>query len=88
MTGNHSLSPSGKYQYLCEETSLLEEGISFCCGECVLQLFSLGLKVLGRGEPWKGGDYMTEPGGGQKVRLLKAGLQEMEEDKVVLFIDR
>lgn len=54
-----------------------------------MQLFSLGLKVLGRGEPWKGGDYMTAPGGGQKVRLLKAGLQEIkEEDKVVLFIDR
>uniref|UniRef100_A0AAZ3Q7H8 Procollagen-lysine,2-oxoglutarate 5-dioxygenase 1 n=1 Tax=Oncorhynchus tshawytscha TaxID=74940 RepID=A0AAZ3Q7H8_ONCTS len=49
--------------------------------------FNYTIKVLGRGEPWKGGDYMTEPGGGQKVRLLKAGLQEMEEDKVVLFID-
>uniref|UniRef100_A0A673YF35 Procollagen-lysine,2-oxoglutarate 5-dioxygenase 1 n=1 Tax=Salmo trutta TaxID=8032 RepID=A0A673YF35_SALTR len=50
--------------------------------------FNYTIKVLGRGEPWKGGDYMTTPGGGQKVRLLKAGLQEIkEEDKVVLFID-
>uniref|UniRef100_A0A4W5R4N3 Procollagen-lysine,2-oxoglutarate 5-dioxygenase 1 n=1 Tax=Hucho hucho TaxID=62062 RepID=A0A4W5R4N3_9TELE len=50
--------------------------------------FNYTIKVLGRGEPWKGGDYMTTPGGGQKVRLLKAGLQEMkEEDKVILFID-
>ncbi|XP_041702016.2 procollagen-lysine,2-oxoglutarate 5-dioxygenase 1 isoform X2 [Coregonus clupeaformis] len=50
--------------------------------------FNYTIKVLGRGEPWKGGDYMTAPGGGQKVRLLKASLQEMkEEDKVILFID-
>lgn len=28
-------------------------------------------------------------GGGQKVRLLKAALEEMEDqDKVILFIDR
>lgn len=46
-------------------------------------------KVLGRGEKWRGGDYMSAPGGGQKVRLLKAALDEMkDEDKIILFIDR
>lgn len=46
-------------------------------------------KVLGRGQKWKGGDYMSAPGGGQKVRFLKAALEEMKnEDKIILFIDR
>lgn len=36
-----------------------------------------------------GGDYMGAPGGGQKVRVLKAALEEMtDQDKVILFIDR
>lgn len=47
------------------------------------------MKVLGRGQKWSGGDYTTAPGGGQKVRLLKEALQEMEsEDQVLLFTDR
>lgn len=46
-------------------------------------------KVLGRGEKWRGGDYMSAPGGGQKVRLLKAALDDMkDEDKIIMFIDR
>ncbi|CAJ1055230.1 procollagen-lysine%2C2-oxoglutarate 5-dioxygenase 1 [Xyrichtys novacula] len=50
--------------------------------------FNYTLKVLGRGEKWQGGDYMSAPGGGQKVRLLKAALEEMKtEDKIILFID-
>uniref|UniRef100_A0A8C9WRR2 Procollagen-lysine,2-oxoglutarate 5-dioxygenase 1 n=1 Tax=Scleropages formosus TaxID=113540 RepID=A0A8C9WRR2_SCLFO len=50
--------------------------------------FNYTIKVLGRGEKWRGGDYMSMPGGGQKVRLLKSTLEEItEEDKVVLFID-
>uniref|UniRef100_A0A3B4Y137 Procollagen-lysine,2-oxoglutarate 5-dioxygenase 1 n=1 Tax=Seriola lalandi dorsalis TaxID=1841481 RepID=A0A3B4Y137_SERLL len=44
--------------------------------------------VLGRGQKWKGGDYMSAPGGGQKVRLLKGALDEMKDnDKIILFID-
>uniref|UniRef100_A0A7N6ATX7 Procollagen-lysine,2-oxoglutarate 5-dioxygenase 1 n=1 Tax=Anabas testudineus TaxID=64144 RepID=A0A7N6ATX7_ANATE len=44
--------------------------------------------VLGRGEKWQGGDYMSAPGGGQKVRLLKAALDKMkDEDRIILFID-
>ncbi|KAM4738084.1 procollagen-lysine,2-oxoglutarate 5-dioxygenase 1 isoform 2-T2 [Anableps anableps] len=50
--------------------------------------FNYTVKVLGRGEKWRGGDYMSAPGGGQKVRLLKAALLEMKsEDQVILFID-
>ena len=49
----------------------------------------LALKVLGQGETWRGGDYTTAPGGGQKIRLLKAALDEMkDESKIILFIDR
>ncbi|KAE8293078.1 Procollagen-lysine,2-oxoglutarate 5-dioxygenase 1 [Larimichthys crocea] len=50
--------------------------------------FNYTVKVLGRGETWKGGDYMGPPGGGQKVRLLKEALEEMKKkDKIILFID-
>ncbi|CAM4714230.1 unnamed protein product [Leuciscus chuanchicus] len=50
--------------------------------------FNYSIKVLGRGETWKGGDYMSPPGGGQKVRLLKSALEEIhEENKVILFVD-
>ncbi|XP_046896504.1 procollagen-lysine,2-oxoglutarate 5-dioxygenase 1 isoform X3 [Hypomesus transpacificus] len=50
--------------------------------------FNYTVKVIGRDEKWNGGDYMSAPGGGQKVRLLKTALQEMtEEDKIILFID-
>lgn len=50
--------------------------------------FNYTVKVLGRGEKWTGGDYLSAPGGGQKVRLLKAALLEMKsEDQVILFID-
>lgn len=46
-------------------------------------------KVIGRSQSWNGGDYMGAPGGGQKVRLLKAALEEMKnQDKIILFIDR
>ncbi|XP_041655153.1 procollagen-lysine,2-oxoglutarate 5-dioxygenase 1 isoform X1 [Cheilinus undulatus] len=50
--------------------------------------FNYTVKVLGRGQTWTGGDYMSAPGGGQKVRLLKEALEEMKtEDKIILFID-
>lgn len=46
-------------------------------------------KVLGRDEKWNGGSYLGAPGGGQKVRLLKSALEEMEnQDRIVLFTDR
>uniref|UniRef100_A0A1A8UJG5 Procollagen-lysine,2-oxoglutarate 5-dioxygenase 1 n=1 Tax=Nothobranchius furzeri TaxID=105023 RepID=A0A1A8UJG5_NOTFU len=50
--------------------------------------FNYTVKVLGRGETWTGGDYMSAPGGGQKVRLLKAALEKMTSgDQIVLFVD-
>ncbi|XP_071331207.1 procollagen-lysine,2-oxoglutarate 5-dioxygenase 1 isoform X2 [Trachinotus anak] len=50
--------------------------------------FNYTVKVLGRGQKWRGGDYMSAPGGGQKVQLLKEALEEMkDEDKIILFID-
>uniref|UniRef100_A0A7N8XGU6 Procollagen-lysine,2-oxoglutarate 5-dioxygenase 1 n=1 Tax=Mastacembelus armatus TaxID=205130 RepID=A0A7N8XGU6_9TELE len=50
--------------------------------------FNYTVKVLGRGEKWRGGNYMSAPGGGQKVRLLKTALEEIKnEDEVILFID-
>lgn len=50
--------------------------------------FNYTLKVLGRDERWKGGSYTGAPGGGQKVRLLKSALEEMEnQDRIVLFTD-
>ncbi|MGH0185253.1 UNVERIFIED_CONTAM: hypothetical protein FKN15_017369 [Acipenser sinensis] len=53
---------------------------NLCCGVCG--------GVLGRGEKWRGGNYKTASGGGQKVRLLKSALEKYEkEDQVILFID-
>ncbi|XP_076598177.1 procollagen-lysine,2-oxoglutarate 5-dioxygenase 1 isoform X2 [Chaetodon auriga] len=50
--------------------------------------FNYTVKVIGRGEKWRGGDYMSAPGGGQKVRLLKAALEKMKnQDQIILFID-
>ncbi|XP_008293943.1 procollagen-lysine,2-oxoglutarate 5-dioxygenase 1 isoform X1 [Stegastes partitus] len=50
--------------------------------------FNYTVKVLGRGQKWNGGDYMSAPGGGQKVRLLKAALEKMKKvDQIILFID-
>uniref|UniRef100_A0A4W4DYX2 Procollagen-lysine,2-oxoglutarate 5-dioxygenase 1 n=1 Tax=Electrophorus electricus TaxID=8005 RepID=A0A4W4DYX2_ELEEL len=50
--------------------------------------FNYTVKVLGRGEKWNGGSYLSAPGGGQKVRLLKSALDDVkEEDKIILFID-
>ncbi|XP_047465808.1 procollagen-lysine,2-oxoglutarate 5-dioxygenase 1 isoform X2 [Mugil cephalus] len=50
--------------------------------------FNYTVKVLGRDQKWNGGDYMSAPGGGQKVRLLKTALEEMKnDDQIILFID-
>uniref|UniRef100_A0A671T3A6 Procollagen-lysine,2-oxoglutarate 5-dioxygenase 1 n=1 Tax=Sinocyclocheilus anshuiensis TaxID=1608454 RepID=A0A671T3A6_9TELE len=50
--------------------------------------FNYTIKVLGRGETWKGGDYMSPPGGGQKVRLLKSALEDIQdENRVILLVD-
>uniref|UniRef100_A0A8C5UIY0 PLOD1-3-like GT domain-containing protein n=1 Tax=Malurus cyaneus samueli TaxID=2593467 RepID=A0A8C5UIY0_9PASS len=45
--------------------------------------------VLGKGEEWKGGELPNSIGGGQKVRLLKEGIESYadQEDLVVLFVE-
>lgn len=47
-------------------------------------------QVLGKNEPWKGGDVGRSIGGGQKVRLLKESMESLadQEDLVVLSVDR
>lgn len=47
-------------------------------------------QVLGKGEEWKGGELPNSIGGGQKVRLLKEGIESYadQEDLVVLFVER
>lgn len=50
--------------------------------------FNFTVKVLGQEDKWSGGDYMSAPGGGQKVRLLKQALDEMKDnDQIILFTD-
>jgi GR25 family glycosyltransferase involved in LPS biosynthesis len=55
---------------------------------------SIPFRILGQGQPWQGGDMTNNPGGGQKVNLLKAGLIEIRDifpevfaNLVVLFTD-
>ncbi|KAL9845238.1 procollagen-lysine,2-oxoglutarate 5-dioxygenase 2 isoform 2-T2 [Geothlypis trichas] len=51
--------------------------------------FNYTVKVLGKGEEWKGGELPNSIGGGQKVRLLKEGIESYadQEDLVVLFVE-
>nr|XP_034989005.1 procollagen-lysine,2-oxoglutarate 5-dioxygenase 2 isoform X2 [Zootoca vivipara] len=51
--------------------------------------FNYTIKVLGKGEEWKGGDILNSIGGGQKVRLLKSALESYadQEDLVVMYVD-
>nr|XP_036864180.1 procollagen-lysine,2-oxoglutarate 5-dioxygenase 2 [Manis javanica] len=51
--------------------------------------FNYTVKVLGRGEEWKGGDRFNSIGGGQKVRLMKEVMEHYanQEDLVVLFTE-
>lgn len=48
------------------------------------------LQILGKGEPWRGGDIKRWAGGGQKVNLLKKAVENLKSDdnKIVLFTDR
>uniref|UniRef100_A0A8C2TMF7 procollagen-lysine 5-dioxygenase n=1 Tax=Coturnix japonica TaxID=93934 RepID=A0A8C2TMF7_COTJA len=51
--------------------------------------FNYTVKVLGKGEEWKGGELANSIGGGQKVRLLKEGIQSYadQEDLIVMFVE-
>ncbi|XP_039616486.1 procollagen-lysine,2-oxoglutarate 5-dioxygenase 2 isoform X2 [Polypterus senegalus] len=47
------------------------------------------VKVIGKGEEWKGGDVSNSIGGGQKIRLLKEIMPSYvdQEDLIVLVVD-
>ena len=42
------------------------------------------------GQTWDGGDIQNYPGGGQKVNILKAGLEKysQQDDLLIMFTDR
>ena len=48
------------------------------------------MKVFGMGEEWHGGDLRLYPGGGQKVNILRKGLEQFQnaENVVLMFVDR
>uniref|UniRef100_A0AAQ4QB01 Procollagen-lysine,2-oxoglutarate 5-dioxygenase 1 n=1 Tax=Gasterosteus aculeatus aculeatus TaxID=481459 RepID=A0AAQ4QB01_GASAC len=49
--------------------------------------FNYTVKV-GTREKWKSGDHTSSPGGGQKVRLLKAAVEDMKDEKqILLFVE-
>uniref|UniRef100_A0A8U8B1C4 PLOD1-3-like GT domain-containing protein n=1 Tax=Geospiza parvula TaxID=87175 RepID=A0A8U8B1C4_GEOPR len=51
--------------------------------------FNYSVKTLGLGRRWRGGDIARSPGGGQKVRWLRAALEPLRGrgGLVVLFVD-
>lgn len=49
--------------------------------------YGFGIKPLGLGTRWNGGDMDSGPGGGQKVNLLRDELGRLEPDVPVLFVD-
>ncbi|XP_015269070.1 PREDICTED: procollagen-lysine,2-oxoglutarate 5-dioxygenase 2 isoform X2 [Gekko japonicus] len=51
--------------------------------------FNYTVKILGKGEEWKGGDALNSIGGGQKVRLLRSVMETYadQEDLVVMYVD-
>ncbi|XP_061492936.1 procollagen-lysine,2-oxoglutarate 5-dioxygenase 2 isoform X2 [Rhineura floridana] len=51
--------------------------------------FNYTVKILGKGEEWKGGEVLNSIGGGQKVRLLKSVMESYadQEDLVVMYVD-
>ncbi|XP_072758610.1 procollagen-lysine,2-oxoglutarate 5-dioxygenase isoform X2 [Anoplolepis gracilipes] len=51
--------------------------------------FRDNLRILGLGEPWKGGNVRNYAGGGYKINLLKKALKDYRNDekKIILFTD-
>lgn len=45
------------------------------------------IEVLGLGKKWKGGAMANNPGGGQKINLLRAALKKLPPERPVLFVD-
>ncbi len=55
-----------------------------------LNVYGYEYAVYGLDEEWTGGNTKTNPGGGQKVNILKRELEKYKEDKdrIILFSDR
>lgn len=51
--------------------------------------YGIPLKVLGLEKDWTGGNVpkLENPGGGQKINLLKPYLGQLEDDDILVFID-
>jgi len=51
--------------------------------------YGVPLKVLGLEKSWTGGEVsrLENPGGGQKINLLKPYLQELDDDDILVFVD-
>jgi len=51
--------------------------------------YGIPLKVLGLEKSWTGGEVarLENPGGGQKINLLKPYLQELDDDDILVFVD-
>jgi len=42
------------------------------------------------GQKWEGGDVARNPGGGQKIRLLREAMEEFKNNEylLIVFVDR
>ena len=49
--------------------------------------YGLAVEPLGLGHPWCGGDVANQPGGGQKINLLRPALERLPSEQPVLFVD-
>ena len=49
--------------------------------------YGVEIEPLGLGRPWRGGDVANEPGGGQKINLLRPMLQQVPPEQPILFVD-
>ena len=66
-------------------TVATDENMSYMLKESAGK-FNINVSNLGRGVKWVDGD-MTGMGGGQKLKLVKRYLEEVEDESLVLFLD-
>ncbi len=60
-----------------------------CCKRYVKSCKKYGINpiILGLGEKWMGGNMAEGPGGGHKINLLKNFLDNMNDNKLIVFTD-
>ena len=49
--------------------------------------YGVKIEVLGLGKKWQGGEMANNPGGGQKINLLRQALKKLPPERPVLFVD-